>query len=549
MGQILAGHAAARALRSAGVPWVTGVPGESFLPLLDGLRREQLPYLSVVHESGATFLAAAYARATGRPAVVAVTRGPGASNALIGMHEAAQAQAPVVLLIGQLESRIRGRKALQEMEFEQLFGSVVKRSIEVTRPDRIEPAILAGLRLATARPRGPVAISVPSDHWYGLVDDHPGAVSPTASVAVLPDAALDELAALCRDARRGLFIVGEEFRAGRHAGLLSQAAEGLGFGIVGGHAFPDAMDAANPGWLGASTVRGSTTLKQTLTEADTCIFLGTWPGDRVTQGYLPLSARLAVVAEDPAIGWDEYPATRLLVGDPFDALRRVLKLLPTDDRRSTGRKAWVATRRTAMTKQAEATLSASRQAPAGIPFADIVAALDETLPRGSTLVSDAGSFNDWVMRYLPFPEGRHYLGPLSGSMGFAVPGAIGAQLARPGSRTVALTGDGGFLMTGMEVATLVRLRLPVTVIVFRNDVWGSIAIHQDRDFPGHRFAIDLPPVSFAGLARALGAHGLRVESAATLRPTLAKAFRARSPVVVEIATDPDRPAPASYEGR
>jgi acetolactate synthase I/II/III large subunit len=552
MAQILAGHAAARFLRAARVPWVAGVPGESFLPLLDGLRLEDLPYLATVHESGATFLAAAYARATGQPAVVAVTRGPGASNAMIGLHEAQQAGAPVVLIIGQLESRVRGRRALQEMEFEQVFASIAKRSIEVTRPDRIVPAIAAALRLSTTSPTGPVVISVPSDHWYGLVSDEPTAISTPASVPLLSDSALDALAELCGAARRGVFIVGEAFQAGKESDLLAAVAERTGFGVLGGHVFPDAMDADGAeglAWLGASTVRGSAVLRETLAEADTCIFLDHWPGDRVTQGYRPLSATLAVVARDVAIGWDEYPETRILLGDPVDALRRLLDVLPADADAAGGGRAWVAGRKRKAADLAASTLEGSRSAASGIPFTDIVAALAATLPEAVTLVSDAGSFNDWVMRYLPFPGGRHYIGPISGSMGFAVPGAIGAQLARPESRTLALTGDGGFLMTGMEVATLVQLQMPVTVIVFRNDLWGSIAIHQDRDFPGARFATELPPVSFVGLAEALGATGLRVEDSAGLRPALAEAFASPTPVVVEIATDPERPAPTSYEGR
>jgi acetolactate synthase-1/2/3 large subunit len=548
--QVLAGHAAARALRVAGVPWVAGVPGESFLPLLDGLRREHLPYVSVAHEAGATFLAAAYARATGQPAVVAVTRGPGAANALIGIHEAAQAGAPVVLIVGQLESKVRGRRALQEMEFEQVFASIAKRSIEVTRPDRIVDALVAGLRVATAGPAGPVVISVPSDHWYGRVEDRaPLAQPPQAAAPVLSDAALDDLAQLLRVARRGLLIVGQEFRAGRHADLLATVAERSRFGVIGGHAFPDAMDAANEHWLGASTVRGSSPLRATLLEADICIFLDHWPGDRVTQGYQPLSATLAVVASDPAVGWDEYPETRLLRGDPVDALERLLEVMGRPGSRTKSRAAWVRERRSAITEQARDTLADSRRAASGIPFADIVQSLAQTLPRDTTIVSDAGSFNDWIMRNLPFPSGRHYLGPISGSMGFAVPGAIGAQLARPGTHTVALTGDGGFLMTGMEVSTLVRLRLPVTVIVFRNDLWGSIAIHQDRDFPGERFATELPPVSFIGLARGLGASGIRVDDPSKLGAALARAFRSRTPVVVEVPTDPARPAPTSYEAR
>ncbi len=545
--EMLAGHAAARALRAAGVPWVTGVSGESFLPLLDGLRLEGIPFLPVVQEAGAAFLAVGYARMAGRPAVAAVTRGPGAANALIGIHEAAQSDTPVVLIVGQLESRIRGRGALQEMEFTQVFGSVAKTVIEVTRPDRVAPSMLAALRKATLGRPGPVVVSVPADHFYGRVPSHIDPVPPHAQAAsALSSESLADLVATIAAAERGVILAGRAFGGHRHTDALARLAEVTGFGVLGGHAFPDVLSPDHPQWLACSTIRGSAAVRRALVEADVILALDHWLGDRVTQGYLPIKAPIAVVADDIEPGWDEYLQAKFYRGTPARVLDQ-LAATTSWPNAGAGRR-WASELRRALAAERETVLAAAgeRTPDGAVAFPEIVEVLDGALPREVTVVSDAGSFNDWFMRYLPFPVGRRYLGPLSGSMGFGVPAGIGAQLAT-GARTVVLAGDGGFMMTAMEVATLARMRLPVTVLVFRNRVWGSIAIHQDRFFPGQRFATELPEVSHAGLARSLGATGLSVSTAGELRRALVHALGADGPAVVEVATDAVRPSPASYE--
>ncbi len=545
----LAGHAAARALKAAGVPHVAGVAGESYLPLLDGLRGEGIPFISVGHESGATFLSSAFARVAGRAAVVAVTRGPGASNALIGIHEAAQAGAPVVLVVGQLESGIRGRRALQEMEHAQLFASVAKATFEVSAPEQVAPSLLAALRRAELGRPGPVVVSVPADHFFGAVErEGPAALPERTPVPLLAPEAVARIAALVRAARRGLFVTGAAFAGGAHAQLLGRLAERTGFGVVGGHAFPDALDTSDPSWIACSTIRGPAVLKRALQDADVIVLLDHWLGDRVTQGYLPLAATIAAVSAAPEVGWDEYLGASVYAGDPVAAVAQLDEALGGAVEGADARRAWSAGVRVELARARDAILAESRTIGDGaVPFAELLEALDAQLPADVTLVSDAGSFNDWIVRYLPFCRGRRYLGTLSGSMGFGVPAAIGVQLARPEGRAVALVGDGGFLMTGLELATAVRLGLPLTVLLFRNRLWGSIAIHQDRSFPGRRFGVELPDVSFAGIARSLGASGVAVSDRSALGPALAEAFASAGPSLVEIATDPLRPSPSSFE--
>jgi acetolactate synthase-1/2/3 large subunit len=352
------------------------------------------------------------------------------------------------------------------------------------------------------------------------------------------------------DAKRGLFIVGGAFAGGRLAALIGRVATTTGFGVVGGHAFPDALPSEHPQWLGCSTIRGSRALKETLAQADTIVLLDQWLGDRVTQGYLPLGARIVAVTAAPDVGWDEYLSAEILAASPEGALLQLDAGLASQVNGAADRARWVADRRDSLAAERDQILNATtKSTPRGrIPFKAIVEVLDRTLPPDVTLVSDAGSFNDWIMRYLPFRDGRRYLGTLSGSMGFGVPGAIGVQLSGVTKRTVALVGDGGFLMTGLEAATIASLRPPVTIVVFRNDVWGSIALHQDRHFPGQRFGTGLPPVSYAGLAKAMSLPAYTAATEAELHAALQSAFALDGPSLLEVLTDPERPSPSYYEG-
>ncbi|HVA38896.1 MAG TPA: thiamine pyrophosphate-binding protein [Candidatus Dormibacteraeota bacterium] len=552
---MIAGHVMARHLRDHGVPWVAGVSGESFLPLLDGLRVEEIPFLSTCHEAGAAFLACGYARASGRPGVVAVTRGPGASNALIGVHEAFQAHLPLVVIVGQLESRVRGRGAMQEMEFTDVFRSAAKAVFEVTSPAQAPAALLAALRKAQADLPGPVVVSIPADHFYGEIPE-PEPLSLPGRLCVggaLAPASVELVDAAIAASRRAVLICGAAFAGRAAAEHLGFVAERRGLAVIGGHAFPDVLAPDHPSWLGCSTIRGPRALAETLEQADLVLMLGQRLGDRVTQGYRPLRGRIIAIDVATDVGWDEYPSAEFLLADPMRALEQLVRHTAEDpaddDLHRPERTSWVAARRKAIRAEGDRVLEADAREAAGVPFARIVAALDAALPADAVVVSDAGSFNDWITRYLAFRDERRYVGPISGAMGFALPAALGAQLALGPSRSVALVGDGAFLMTGLELATAARLAQPLTVVVFKNGIWGSIALHQDLRFPGRRFAVDLPRPSYAALAESLGARGFAASTTDAFVEALAAALAVEGPSLVEVTTDARRPSPSSYAVR
>lgn len=552
---MLAGHAVARMLRELEFPWISGVAGESFLPLLDGLRQEGLPFLQTSHESGATFAAVGHARASGKPGIVAVTRGPGAANAFIGVHEAFQGETPLVVLVGQIESGSRGRGALQEMEFTQVFASAAKAVFEVTRSDQLVTAILAAIRKSQLGRPGPVIVSVPADLFFEKVDEDevcPSLPARFVDSGQLTDAEVESITDSVVKARKGLIIVGQSFRQHRYADLLADFAEESGFGVLGGHAFLDVMPEDHSLFLGCSTIRSSEWVSTALEEADLLLFLDHRLGDRVTQTYRDIRGDIIAISSHLEVGWDEYLSARFFASNPVSAVQQLFEALhssqPSPD--SDGRSAWVHRIGAALGNEKKSVLAKTckeaKDTPDVVPFATLIEELHKQLPTNANVVSDAGSFNDWITRYLPFPPGRHYYGPLSGSMGFAVPAAIGVQLGRPDSHTMVLVGDGGFLMTGMELSTIARLGVNVTIAVLKNGIWGSIALHQDKDFPGGRFGVDLQNPNYADLARSFGIEAFDVNAGCDLAHALTSAFQTQGPTLIQIPTDPRKPAPSCY---
>lgn len=540
-----AGRVAARALAGLGITQVAGVAGESFLPLLEGLREEGIPFLTTATEAGAAFLAIGHARTTGRPGFLAVTRGPGAANALIGVHEALQSEVPIVMIVGQIDTRQRSRQVIQEMEIAATFAANAKVVVEVSHPERIGPAMVAAYRASMASRRGPVVLSIPADMLRAEAPEAPVGVVvslPSREVAAPTDAAVTSIVEALRGAQRPLIVLGRPFSHHAHAELARQLAHAVGAGVVGAHACADPYDTSDPQWLGCSTVRTSSILGAAIEEADVILLLGHQMNDRTSQSYRPVQGRVIGVRRIPPTMWDEYPESENHCADPIVTLRAVIAALGDGGVLDTGpATAWVQQLRSRLAEQRETVHRLDlERGPGFIPMTKVVAALDVALPARATIVPDVGTFNDWFTRYLPFPPGRRYLGPTGNPMGFGLPAAIGVQAASDLPRTVVLVGDGGFLMSLAELATLARLDLPVTVIVFVNGVWGSIARDQDAAY-GTRFGTDLGlGTDFAAVASAFGVPGRAVVDTDDLPDALAWALGTSGPSLLTIRTDPTR---------
>lgn len=545
---MLTGHVGARILKTLGVDQVSGVAGESFLPLLEGLRREGIPFLNTAHEAGAAFIALGHARTSGTPGVAAVTRGPGASNALIGVYEAMKSATPMILVVGQVDTTHRHRDGIQEMEVVDVFRPTTKAAIEVTRADRFGPALLAAFRTATRDRPGPVVLSVPTDHLYAEtheVDVPDVYLRPAHGGPTVSSDSLDELAAELETARQVLMIMGPEFRNYRHAKLTSSTARTGGFGVLGAHSCLDVVDTNDPQWIGGCTVRASDHVARALGEADVILSFGSGFGDQTTRGFTETDARLFAFSTKGTAIWDEYLGARHIVADPVSVLEGLVGRLSPDPEVRDARNRWVAGIQNSIAAERVRVFESEREEGGfGIPMSLFVEALDRALPSESLIVSDVGTFNDWFTRYLPFNPGRRYVGPTSNPMGFALPTAIGAHGPAGVARSVVLAGDGGFLMSGMELSTLARLQLPLTVIIFDNRVWGSIARDQDRIY-GTRYGTEFETqIEFAVLAQAFGIEGLAVDDPEDLEKAVSWSLEGPGPRLLAVRTDPRRLSPA-----
>ena len=501
--RVPAGRTAARLLVDClvahGIDRLFCVPGESFLGLLDALYgRSDLDTVVCRHEAGAGFMALADARLTGRPGVACVSRGPGASNAAIAVHTAQQDAVPFLLLVGQVAARDLRRDAFQEIDYGRMFGGVAKWVAEVSDPARMAETLLRALQVATTGTPGPVVIALPEDVLCAGTD----AAVPHPQAPVRAQAGEAELHTLRRwlaEARRPLVLAGSGMDG--HADALQGFVEAWETPLLVSFRRQDLMDNAHRLYAGDMGLANPATQLALLHEADLLLVLGARLSDVTTQNYsFPRTGpqlRLVHVHADPgAIG--THFATDLAVACAPAALLaqlgRPAEALP--DRGDWTRRLAAERRRIATPRPA--------QVDDGVAFERVVEEVGRCLPADGILTLDAGTFAAPAYRLVPFRPPQRLLAPIAGAMGFGVPAAVAACLRHPGRTVVCLVGDGGFLMTGNELALAVERRLALKVIVAVNGCYGSIRLHQERQYPGRTVGTSFANPDFELLGRAFG---------------------------------------------
>lgn len=520
-------------LREQGADRLFCVPGESYLTLLDALY--DAPELQVVtcrHEGGAGFMAVADAKITGRPGLCAVSRGPGATNVSIAIHTAEQDAVPLVVLIGQVARRDRGRGAFQEVDYGKTFSDMAKGVWEVSDADRLPEVVARAFHVAESDTPGPVVLVLPEDM---LSDTTLAGVVPRLPAAMAAPGAEDVEAVLELLARsdRPLLIAGGRLGAPAGRAALLKAAEAHDLAVALSFKRQDhfSNDHSNfAGYLGFKVPRP---LIAALGEADLILAVGTRLNDVTTQGYLlpraPLPDQpLVHVYPDPArIG----AVFRTTIGLPVDPVAFLDRLAEWPAAPSSVRRGWV----DALHGQARA-LAAYTPLPTadGVNFGALVDALGRKAAPDAVIVMDAGNFSSWVHRHWPWRPDNLILGTVGGAMGLGMPGAVAAALRLPERQVLSFVGDGGMLMTGGELATAMQHGLPLKVFVSNNRSYGTIRLHQERDYPGRVTATELANPDFAQLARAYGATGLVVETEDDIESTVAAALAADGPVIVDV---------------
>lgn len=547
--QISGGHAVVECLRLQGVRHVFCVPGESYLESLDGFHdATEMSLITNRQEGGACFMAEAYAKASGKVGVCFVTRGPGATNASIGVHCAHQDSTPLVLLVGQIPRNMKGREAFQEVDYTRFFGQMTKWVREVETPEEIPETMNKAFQVATEGRPGPVVIVLPEDVLTEKAEIQITPPPPPEEPVSPSEGAVEKVLTRLIHAERPLIIAGEGVVREQAAGVLAQVSERLALPVVTSFRRLDAFPNDHPHYLGHLGL-GSTPAREALAEADLVLALGTRLDD-ITTGHFSLPrADQSLIhvhpgTEDLGKNFDPIMA---LESHTLPLLEGLLKglLEPNEISEQSNspeieaRKAWIAGYRALQISHAQPGEVPGNQVSAE----EVMVELGRSLPEDALITVDAGNASAWVHRFYTYRRENTFLGPVVGAMGYGLPAAIGAAIACPGRVVVGTCGDGAFMMTMQELATAVQFGVKVVVLVFNNAMWGTIRMHQERKHPGRVVGTDLINPDFAALARSFGAEGFTVKQKGEFAPALKKALQSPLPALIEIQTDPNRLSP------
>ncbi len=547
----LAGHVLVEALIAQGVDTVFGVPGESYLAVLDGLHehRDRIRFVACRQEGGAAFMAEAQGKLTGRPGICFVTRGPGATNASIGVHTAFQDSTPMILFVGQVGADVRDREAFQEVDYRAMFGpstlGFAKWVAEVDRADRLPEYVARAFHVAMQGRPGPVVLALPEDML----------MQPTA-VPVLPRAepahawpapgGLRDLRAMLMAAERPLVIAGGGGWDAEAARCLQRFAENWQLPVGCAFRFQDLFDNRHPLYAGDVGIGINPRLAQRVRDADLILAVGPRLGEMTTGTYTlieaprPRQKLVHIHAGAEELG-RVYAADLLLQSSMASAARALEALaaptaVPWTD--------WTAGAQADYLANLEAT-----PAPGPLDMAEVVKTMQRVLEASghpdAVLTNGAGNYSGWLHRYYRYPglvrSRRSQLAPTSGAMGYGVPAAIAASLQQPERAVVNIAGDGDFLMTGQELATATGYRrpgsAPLVVIVVDNGTYGTIRMHQEREFPGRVSGSDLFNPDFAALARAYGWAADTVQATAEFAPAFEAAMHREAPTLLHLRLD------------
>jgi len=536
-----AGHALVEALIAQGVGTAFGVPGESYLAALDGFHahRERIRFVVCRHEGGASYMAEAQGKLSGRPGICFVTRGPGASNAAIGIHTAFQDSTPLIVFVGQVASDQRDREAFQEVDYRQMFGpgtlGFAKWVGEVHDPDRLPEYVARAFHTAMQGRPGPVVVVLPEDM---LAASTPAPVLPRIEPALCAPAPADlaRLGERLAAAERPFVIAGGSGWTAEACLALEAFAERWRLPVGCAFRFQDLFDNRHPNYAGDVGIGINPKLAARVGEADLILAIGPRLGEMTTGGYTLLTpprtkqALIHVHAGAEELG-RVYAADLMLQSSMATAAPALAGLEPPATPR------WSAWTRAAAADY-EANLAPTPVAP--LDMAEVVRTVDRLVPDDAVFTNGAGNFSGWLHRFHRYAGMRHagrtQLAPTAGAMGYGFPAAVAASLLEPQRWAVNIAGDGDFLMNGQEMATaMAHGAKRLLCIVVDNGSYGTIRMHQEREYPGHVSGSDLANPDFAAMARAFGWHsGHRVETTEAFEPALRAAMEAGRPALIHL---------------
>ncbi len=530
------GRVLADALVAQGIDHVFEVPGESFLDTLDGLydQSQKLRLVTCRFEAGAVNMAEAYGKLTGRPAAAMVTRGPGACHGSIGVHVAMQDSTPLLLFVGQIPHEDTGRDAFQEVDYRQMFAPLAKWVTQIDHAKRIPEVVAHAVDVATTGRPGPVVIALSEEMQRDRVDVRDIPRAPV-SVAFPDPAALQQMRAMLAKARKPVAVLGGSCWQEQGRAAIRKFLTDNDIPVTVGFRRQAHYDGTLDNFAGDLGVGSDPGLIAKVKEADLILAIGSRLGDAVTQGYTLLDMVgsvpiIQVLPDGGEIGRVFRPALGI-VSDLNSFAEAAAALDPVQP-------VW-----SRWTRELRSLREAQRAVPnyeGTLNLGTVMRELETMLAPDAIVTTDAGNFAGWATRFLNFGDGQRYIGPTNGAMGYSVPAGIGAKIVFPERMVVSLVGDGGFMMTGQELATAFHHGVAPIVLVFNNQMYGTIRMHQERAYPWRVSGTALTNPDFAKLIEAFGGHGEVVSETAAFTPAFRRAVESGKPAIIELRVNPDQ---------
>jgi acetolactate synthase-1/2/3 large subunit len=523
-----------------GVDTIFAVAGESYLAVTDALYdHQQIRLYSCRQEGGAAFMAEATGKLTGRPGICLVTRGPGATNASIGVHTAFQDSTPMILLVGQVARPAMGREGFQELDYVQVFSGLAKWVVQIDDAARIPEIVHRAFSTAISGRPGPVVIALPEDMLEDMVTV-PDAKAAEPQQAHASTAQLTRLAEMLAEAERPLLIAGGSCWDQAAAQSLLQFAERWRIPAMTTFRRQDLVDNRSSAFAGALGPGLGAHLKARVRNADLVVSLGGRLGEMTTAGYTLFGVpdpgvRLVYVHASADELGRVYEAELSINADPRTLVPRLLELEPPTE------PSWIEWYEDSRRNYLK--LSEPSGESAGLDLAKIVRTVSDTVPADTVISNGAGNYTAWLHRFHRHAQHPTQLGPTNGAMGYGLPAAIAAAAHNRDRLAVAYAGDGCMLMNGQELATVVRYDLPVIVIVVNNGHLGTIRMHQEMRYPGRVINTGLTNPDFVTYAESFGLWAERVTETDQFAAAFERARSCGRPALLELITDPEQSTP------
>ena len=536
-GQIIVDH-----LINNGIDRVFSVPGESFLGVMDALydRANEVQFVNCRQEGGAAFMAAALGKLTGKPGVCFVTRGPGATNASIGVHVAKQDSVPMILFVGQVSVSSTHREAFQEIDIPAMFKPLAKWAVQIDDVERLPELLTRAIKIATSGRPGPVVIGIPEDMQMQLANA-PEVVPNVPIISSPSSAQIKQLGVLISGSQQPVIMLGASTWKSKACDQVAEFAKRHDIPVVAGFRCQDKINNDHPNYIGCIGPGTPPHITSLINDSDLFICLGVELSEIVTQGFSQFTfprmeqTLVHVHPEEDELG---------RIYQPELAIQSTMAEFAAS---ITDKNFKVSTKKTANNQELRAQFEkfvTPSNCPGDVHIGEILSWLDKRLPNDAIVSCGAGNYTHWVLRFIQHRRFGTQLAPLGAVMGYSVPAAIAAAIEFPDRISIAFAGDGCFLMNSQEIATAKMYGASPIIIIINNGIYGAIRMHQEREFPTRSIGTDLVNPDFVAYAKSFGANAYQITKTEDFEQAFETAIKNQGPSIIELVVSEEAISPA-----